>query len=160
MLGDAVKLTRSKARFPNSPKQHATDPTTQPARKEIWNEREPYLAAKSGCAKTLSAHRLALQEFVSFAADERIADMDEITTAHMHEFYEELLDGGNSPFTAANKLLKVNSFYRASLGLDAGKGIIKKHVVETMFEGTNEAFAWPSIPPHSVCCFPILPTGR
>ena len=52
--------------------------------------------------------------------------MDEITKAHMHRFYEELLDGGNVPFTAANKILKVNSFYRAVLHLDAGKGVITK----------------------------------
>jgi len=35
-----------------------------------------------------------------------------------------------------------------------------KHVVETMFEATKEAFAWPSIPRHSVCCSPIFSPSR
>lgn len=35
-----------------------------------------------------------------------------------------------------------------------------KHVVETQFEATKEAFAWPSIPRHRVCCSRIFLRGR
>ena len=127
-LSDAVKLAVSKQWYLNSSSHgvKAQDPTTQEPRPEIFASTELYLAAKSGCRKTLSAHRLALKEFREFCAVEGVAHVDEISRALMHKFYEELLDGGNTPFTAANKLLKVNSFYRAVMGLDPGKGIITK----------------------------------
>jgi len=103
------------------------DPTRRIAmRLEIAIAVEDYLKGKAGCAKTLSAHRLALKEFREFCATEGIAYVDEISSALMRKWYEELLDGGNVPFTAANKLLKVNSFCRKVLRLDPGKGIITK----------------------------------
>lgn len=125
-LSDAVRLANSKAWYLNNRQHNVVDPTTAPARKSI-NEQVPlYLDAKSGCRKTLSAHRLALREFQEFAAEQRAQYVDEITKPMLHRFFEELLDSGNTPFTAANKILKVNSFYRAVMNLDAGKGIITK----------------------------------
>jgi integrase len=127
-LSDAVKLAVSKQWYLNSSRHgvKAQDPTTQEPRPEIFASTDLYLAAKSGCGKTLSAHRLALREFREFCATEGIAYVDEVSSALMRKWYEELLDGGNVPFTAANKFLKVNSFCRKVLRLDPGKGIITK----------------------------------
>jgi integrase len=126
-LSDAVALAKSKAWYLDSRKTHpVSDPTTAPARPEIYGQIPLYLDAKSGCAKTLSAHRLALREFAGYAAGQHIAYVDEIAKPHMHKFYDELVGGGNTPFTAARKILKVNSFYRAVMKLDAGRGVITK----------------------------------
>lgn len=127
-LSDAVKLAKSKQWYLNSSRHgvEAADPTTVPERMEIFEQTELYLEAKSGCAKTISAHRLALREFREFAAQKKRAHVDEIDKAMLRRWFEELVDGGNTPFTAANKILKVNSFYRTVMGLDPGKGIITK----------------------------------
>ena len=126
-LSDALSVAHQKRWFLNSRKTHpVSDPTIAPKRLTIPEHIALYIAAKSGCKKTLSAHRLALSEFQSFAARQHIAFVDEITKPHMRKFYDELIGGGNAPFTAGNKLLKVNAFYRAILGLDPGKGVIKK----------------------------------
>ena len=126
-LSDAVSLARSKAWYLNSRQTHPVqDPTTAKPRPEVYPSVDLYLDSKSGCKKTLSAHRLALEEFRGFCAREGIAHVDEITKAHMHRFYEELVEGGNVPFTAANKILKINSFYRTVLHLDPGHGVIVK----------------------------------
>jgi integrase len=126
-LSDALSVAHQKRWFLNSRKTHpVSDPTIAPKRLTIPEQAAIYLAAKSGCKKTLSAHSLALSEFQSFAARQHIAFVDEITKPHMRKFYDELIGGGNAPFTAGNKLLKVNAFYRAILGLDPGKGVIKK----------------------------------
>ena len=128
MLSDAVSLARSKAWYLNGRRQqHIVQDPTKTAPRPVIQEQVPlYLEAKSGCGKTLSAHRLALRELMAFAATEKIYYVDEITKPFVRRFYEELLDGGNTPFTAANKVLKVNSFYRAVLRLDPGKGVITK----------------------------------
>ncbi len=125
-LSAAVALAKSKQWYLNNRQHNVVDPTTAAPRLTISEQIPLYLDAKSGCKKTISAHRLALKEFMGFAAEQHVAYVDEITKAMMHRFYEELLDGGNTPFTAANKILKVNSFYRAVMKLDAGKGIITK----------------------------------
>ena len=56
--------------------------------------------------------------------------MDEITKAILRKFFEYLVDddedGTNTPFTAAHKLMKINSFYRSVFNLDPGKGVITK----------------------------------
>jgi integrase len=126
-LSDALALAKSKAWYLNSRKAHAvSDPTVAAKRLTIPEQAALYLAAKSGCKATVSAHRLALTEFQSFAARRRIAFLDEITKPDMRKFFDELIGGGNCPFTAANKILRVNAFYRAMLGLDPGKGVVKK----------------------------------
>jgi integrase len=126
-LSDALALAAEKRWFLNSRKTHpVSDPTIAPRRLTIPEHIAIYLAAKSGCKATLSAHRLALEEFQSFAARQHIAFVDEITKAHMRKFFDEAVGGGNCPFTAGNKVFRVNAFYRATLGLDPGKGVIKK----------------------------------
>jgi integrase len=126
-LSDAVALAKSKAWYLNSRKVHpVADPTVAAKHLTIPEQAELYLAAKSGCKATVGAHRLALREFQSFAARQRIAFVDEIAKPHMRKFFDELVGGGNCPFTAGNKVLRVNSFYRAILGLDPGKGVITK----------------------------------
>jgi integrase len=126
-LSDALALAASKKWYLDSREDHpVVDPTTAKARPEIHQSVDLYLEAKSGCAKTLSAHTCALHEFREFCTDERITHVDEITKAHIHRFYEQLVRDGNAPFTAANKILKVNSFYKSVLQRDAGHGVIKK----------------------------------
>ena len=59
--------------------------------------------------------------------------MDEITKPLLRQFFDYLVDGNedddgpeNTPFTAAHKVMKVNSFYRDVFHLEAGKGVITK----------------------------------
>jgi len=127
LLSDAVMLARSKQWYLESRKTHPVqDPTLANPGAEIYASTELYLAAKSGCAKTLTAHKLALREFREFCAREHIAYVDEIAKAHLHRFYEQLVHDGNSPFTSALKLMRVNQFYKAVMKRDPGHGVIVK----------------------------------
>lgn len=123
-----MKLAKSKQWYLNGSRHgvEAADPTTLPERLEIFEQTEVYLEAKSRRTKTISAHRLALRQFREFAAQEKRSYVDEIDKAMLRRWFEELIDGGNTPFTAANKILKVNSFYRTVMGLDPGKDITTK----------------------------------
>src|ERR1019366_239779 len=58
--------------------------------------------------------------------------------ALLRRWYEDLTDDGeNVPFTAANKLLKVNSFYRAITGRPPGQGLIRKRDYKRELSGTS-----------------------
>jgi len=127
LLSEAVAVARNKAWYLSNRQTHPVqDPTTTADRPEIFEATELYLGAKSGCAKTLSAHKLALREFGDFCAREHVAYLDEIKKEHMHRFYEQLVHDGNVPFTAGLKLMRVNQFYKATMHLSPGQGIIKK----------------------------------
>jgi integrase len=126
-LSEAVKLADSKKWYLESKDDHpVVDPTTAKSRPEIHRSVDLYLEAKSGCAKTLSAHTCALHEFREFCAGEHITYVDQVSKAHMHRFYEQLVQGGNAPFTAGLKLMRANQFLRAVLRLAPGQGVIKK----------------------------------
>jgi hypothetical protein len=107
MLSDALRLAESKAWYLNNRKAHrVSDPTTTPDRLTLSDHIRRYLAEKSGCAKTLSAHRLALTEFQAWA--QKIQYVDEITKPLLRKFFEYLVDddeddGTNTPFTAARR---------------------------------------------------------
>ena len=128
LLSDALKLAKSKALYLNSTRHgvRVAEPTAAEPRKDIIQQAELYLTAKSGRAKTLSAHRLALKEFREFCAKRKRAYMEEIDRSLLLDFYKELVDGGNRPITAAQEVLRVNSFYRAVMKLAAGKGLLTK----------------------------------
>jgi hypothetical protein len=114
------------------------DPTVAAVvRKKLADEIPSYLEAKSGCKKTVSAHRLALTEFQGWATQQKkgrgIRCVDEITKPLLRQFFDYLVDGNededgpaNTPFTAAHKVMKVNSFYREVFHLEPGKGVITK----------------------------------
>jgi len=129
-LEAAVMAARGKAYWLNARRGgvQVVNPTRRIAlRLEIAIAIEDYLKGKAGCAKTLSAHRLALREFKEFAASENVEFIDEMDAALLRRWYEDLIeDGDNVPFTAANKLLKVNSFFRAITGRPPGQGLIRK----------------------------------
>ncbi len=134
-LSDAIRQAEDKAWFLNNRHRNVPDPTLVENRKELHAEIRAYLNEKSGCTKTVSAHTHALTEFQSWAKHKKrgIFFVDEITKALLKKFFEYLVDGDddddgpeNSPFTAAHKLMKVNSFYRAVFHLEQGKGVIKK----------------------------------
>lgn len=138
LLSHALKQADDKRWFLNNRHRNVTDPTVAAAsRKRLDAEIPSYLEAKSGCKKTVSAHRLALTEFEAWATQQKegrgIQFMDEITKSLLRKFFNFLVDGNeeedgpeNSPFTAAHKLMKVNSFYREVFRLEAGKGVITK----------------------------------
>jgi len=137
-LSDAIKLADDKAWFLNNRHRNVTDPTEETvSRRKLADEIAAYLDAKSGCKKTVSAHRLALTEFQTWATQSKkglaIRYVDEITKPLLKKFFEHLVDGdedeggcGNTPFTAAHKVMKVNAFYRAVFHLDPGKGVVTK----------------------------------
>jgi site-specific recombinase XerD len=138
LLSHAIKQADDKSWFLNNRHRNVTDPTVAAAaRKKLADEIPSYLEAKSGCKKTVSAHRLALTEFQGWATQQKegrdIRFVDEITKPLLKKFFNYLVDGDeendgpeNSPFTAAHKVMKVNSFYRAVFHLEAGKGVITK----------------------------------
>jgi len=137
-LSHAIKQADDKSWFLNNRHRNIADPTVaDAARKKLADEMPSYLEAKSGCKKTVSAHRLALTEFQGWATQQRkgrgIRYVDEITKPLLRQFFDYLVDGNededgpeNTPFTAAHKVMKVNSFYRAVFNLEAGKGVITK----------------------------------
>jgi len=137
-LSDAVKVAEDKAWFLNNRHRKVTDPTTEAAAgKKLDQEIETYLAAKSGCKKTRSAHSHALTEFQDWATQQKkgrgIRYVDEITKPLLRDFFDYLVDGDededgpeNVPFTAAGKVMKVNAFYRDVFDLVEGQGVITK----------------------------------
>jgi hypothetical protein len=137
-LSDALKLADNKALFLNNRHRNVADPTTETAARRKLNDELPaYIDAKGGCKKTVSVHRLALTEFQAWATQPKkgrgIQYVDEITKPLLKKFFEYLVDGDedddgpeNTPFTAANKILKINTFYRAIFNLEPGKGVIVK----------------------------------
>ena len=138
LLSHALKQADDKSWFLNNRHRNVTDPTTTAdARKKLADEIPSYLEAKSGCKKTVSAHRLALTEFQGWATQQKegrgIRFVDEITKSLLRKFFNYLVDGDeendgpeNTPFTAAHKVMKVNAFYRTVFHLEAGKGVITK----------------------------------
>jgi hypothetical protein len=60
--------------------------------------------------------------------------VDEITKPLLKKFFDYLVDGNeeeggpeNTPFTAAHKVMKVNSFYRAVFHLERGRRHHQEH---------------------------------
>jgi len=145
-LEAAVMAARGKAYWLNARRGgvQVMDPTRRIAlRLEIAIAINDYLQGKAGCAKTLSAHKLALREFKEFAASQNVEFIDEMDAALLRRWYADLTDDGdNVPFTAANKLLKVNSFYRAITGRPPGQGLIRKrdYKRELASTGTVEVY--------------------
>jgi len=138
LLSHAIKQADDKSWFLNNRHRNIADPTVAAAaRKKLADEIPSYLEAKSGCKKTVSAHRLAVTEFQGWATQHKegrgIQFVDEITKSLLRKFFNFLVDGNeeedgpeNTPFTAAHKVMKINSFYRAVFHLEAGKGVITK----------------------------------
>ncbi|MFY9909320.1 MAG: site-specific integrase [Candidatus Sulfotelmatobacter sp.] len=138
LLSHALQQADDKSWFLNNRHRNIADPTVVAvARKKLADEILSYLEAKSGCKKTVSAHRLALTEFQRWATQQKkgrgIRYVDEITKPLLRQFFDYLVDGNedddgpeNTPFTAAHKVMKVNSFYRDVFHLEAGKGVITK----------------------------------
>jgi integrase len=137
-LSDALVQAQKKAWYLNNRQYNVTDPTTEAAsRKRLDKEISSYLDSKSGCKKTRSAHRHALTEFQDWATRQNkfrdIRYVDEITKPLLRSLFDYLVDGDededgpeNTPFTAAGKIMKVNSFYRDVFHLEQGKGVITK----------------------------------
>jgi len=137
-LSNAVKDAEDKAWYFNNRHRNVSDPTAEAAAlKKLDQEIEVYLNGKSGCKKTRSAHRHALTEFQDWATQQKkgrgIRYVDEITRQLLRVFFDYLVDGDededgpeNTPFTAAGKVMKINSFYRAVFHLEQGKGVITK----------------------------------
>ena len=70
LLSHALEQAKDKSWFLNNRHRNVTDPTAAiPTRKKLADEIRSYLEAKSGCKKTVSAHRLALTEFQACLID-------------------------------------------------------------------------------------------
>jgi integrase len=137
-LSDAVKLAEDKAWYFSNRHRNVADPTAEAAAlKKLDQEIEAYLASKSGCKKTRSAHSHALIEFQEWATQQKkgrgIRYVDEITKPLLRSYFDYLVDGDededgpeNVPFTAAGKVMKLNAFYRNVHHLAEGQGVITK----------------------------------
>ncbi len=103
-------------------------------RKKLSVEVPRYIEAKAGCRKTVSVHEHAVNEFFEWAKKPkrgrrgglRRRDLEGVAP---HRLFEYLVDGdedddgpANHTFTAAFKVMGVNSFVHAVLGLEPGKG--------------------------------------
>ena len=133
-LSEAIAQAEDKAWFLSNQHRQVTDPTKDDtARKTLAMEVNAYLVAKSGCKKTVSAHRQAVTEFQHWALKPKkgggIVYVDEITKPLLRKFFDYLVDGdedddgpANCPFTAALKIMRINSFVRSVLHLEPGKG--------------------------------------
>ena len=132
-LSEAIAQAADKSWFLSNQYRQVADPTqSEIARKKLASEAAMYLEAKSGCHKTVSAHRQAITEFQRWALKPkksgRIIYVDEVTKPLLRRFFDYLVDGdeddgpANCPFTAALKIMRVNSFVRSALHLEPGKG--------------------------------------
>jgi len=137
-LSDAIKQAEDKSWFLNNRDRRVHDPTTDVVeRKKLSVEVPRYIEARSGCKKTVSAHEHAVREFLAWAKKPKrgrgLVYVDEISKPLLRRFFEYLMDGdedddgpANHPFTAAFKVMRINSFVRATLGLEPGKGPVTK----------------------------------
>jgi integrase len=125
LLSEAIDQCHEKQRYLSNRDIASKDPTVPDSRKVLSVAIVSYLAAKSGCKKTLDAHTYALNQFREWA---KIQYVDEISKALLRRFFEYLVDDEpeNSGFTAAWKILRINAFYRSVLGLRDGDGVITK----------------------------------
>jgi integrase len=133
-LSEAIAQAEDKAWFLSNQHRQVADPTqNEIAGKKLASEAAMYLESKSGCHKTVSAHRQAITEFQRWALKPkksgRIIYVDEVTKPLLRRFFDYLVDGdedddgpANCPFTAALKIMRVNSFIRSVLHLEPGKG--------------------------------------
>ncbi len=138
LLSDAITQAEDKSWFLNNRDRRVYDPTTDVVeRKKLSVEVPHYIEAKSGCKKTVSAHEHAVKEFLEWAKKPKrergLVYVDEISKPVLRRFFDYLVDGdeeddgpANHPFTAAFKVMRVNSFVRAVLGLEPGKGPVTK----------------------------------
>ncbi len=137
-LSDAISQAEDKSWFLDNQERRVYDPTTDVVeRKKLSVEVPRYIEAKSGCKKTVSAHEHAVKEFLEWAKKPKrgrgLVYVDEISKPLLRRFFEYLVDGdedddgpANHPFTAAFKVMRINSFVRAVLGLEPGKGPVTK----------------------------------
>jgi hypothetical protein len=137
-LSDAIAQAREKSWFLSNHHRDVSDPAENDStRKKLSIEATRYIDAKSGCKKTVSAHEYAVTEFVTWVKKPKkgrgVVFVDEVTKSILRRFFEFLVDGeedddglANHVFTAAMKVIRVNSFVRATLGLEPGKGPVTK----------------------------------
>ena len=137
-LSDAITQADDKSWFLNNRDRRVNDPTTDVVERKKFSVEVPrYIEAKSGCKKTRSAHEHAVTEFVTWANKPKkgrgLVFVDEVSKTILRRYFEFLVDGeedddgpANHPFTAAMKVMRINSFVRATLGLEAGKGPVTK----------------------------------
>ena len=95
LLSHALQQADDKSWFLNNRHRDIADPTVAAsARKKLADEIPSYLEAKSGCPKTVSAHRLALTEFQGWATKQEkgrgIQFVDEITKPLLKKFFNYL----------------------------------------------------------------------
>jgi integrase len=132
-LSDALKVKSDKEWFlKNQSRPGVQDPTTPDSRAPISISVDRYVESLTGSKGTKRAYGHAVREFAEWNSGLKNGSkktfMEEIDKAHMAKFFDYLVDDQpeNHPYTAALKLLRVNSFIRAILKLDPGKGPIKK----------------------------------
>ena len=136
-LSDAITQAADKSWFLNNRDRRVYDPTTDVVERKLSVEVPRYIEAKSGCKRTVSAHEHAVREFLEWAKKPKrergLVYVDEISKPVLRRFFEYLVDGdedddgsANHPFTAAFKVMRVNSFVRTTLGLEPGKGPVTK----------------------------------
>jgi len=125
LLSEAIDQREDKQRYLSNRDITTIDPTAPGDRKILSVAIDAYLAEKAGCKKTVDAHTYALNQFRNWAG---IRYVDEISKAGLRRFFEFLVDDEpeNSDFAAAWKILRINAFYRAVLGLRDREGVITK----------------------------------
>jgi integrase len=148
-LSDAITQAEDKSWFLNNRDRRVSDPTTDVVeRKKLSVEVPRYIEAKSGCKKTVSAPEHAVREFLEWARKPKrgrgLVYVDEISKPVLRRFFEYLVDGeeeddgpANHPFTTAFKVMRVNSFVRAVLGLEPGKGPVTKKDYKRELKGSR-----------------------
>jgi len=148
-LSDAIKQAEDKSWFLHSKDRRVYDPTTDVVeRKKLSVEVPRYIEAKSGCRKTVSAHEHAVKEFLEWAKMPKkgrgLIYVDEISKPLLRRFFEYLVDGdedddgpANHFFTAAFKVMRINSFVREVLGLEPGKGPVTKKDYKRELKGSR-----------------------
>lgn len=86
---------------------------------QMWRFLDDYKLSQSA-----ESHALMSQTLEEFCVFVKTTNLKEITRADLLKYKQWLLNRDRSRRTAGNKMLRVNQFLRAALGVEAGKGLV------------------------------------
>ena len=86
---------------------------------QMWKFLEDYKLSQSD-----ESHALMMQTLQEFSEHCKKVNLTDITREDLLRYKKWLVNRNRSFRTAGNKMLRVNQFLRAALGVDAGKGLV------------------------------------
>jgi integrase len=128
---------------------------------QMWKFLEDYKLSQSA-----ESHALMSQTLEEFRVFVRKTNLKEISRSDMLKYKQWLVNRDRSLRTAGNKMLRVNQFLRAALGVEAGKGLVTvkdakfvEREPEVYTDDELELFFGACSPFHSLVFHTLLMSG-